>query len=148
MPEKEAAEIAEVLRSYGLEADQVATVVSSIRADKKRLVDFMMRFELGLEEPDPPASSPQRLYHRALIHRRRISSAGTVLLPALGAICPDWFHRGDVGGAPGVWVHHGSIYHGQTAAQYLANGVRGRARGHGGLCHREGSRLTSITAGP
>jgi vacuolar iron transporter family protein len=53
MPEKEAAEVAEVLRSYGLEEDKVAPVVESIRADKKRWVDFMMRFELGLEEPDP-----------------------------------------------------------------------------------------------
>jgi VIT1/CCC1 family predicted Fe2+/Mn2+ transporter len=53
MPEKEAAEVAGVLRSYGLEEDKVATVVNSIRADKKRWVDFMMRFELGLEEPDP-----------------------------------------------------------------------------------------------
>ncbi|CAN5119978.1 VIT1/CCC1 transporter family protein [soil metagenome] len=53
VPEKEAAEVAEVLRSYGLDEDNVATVVTSIRADKKRWVDFMMRFELGLEEPDP-----------------------------------------------------------------------------------------------
>src|SRR6476661_8310962 len=53
MPEKEAAEVADVLRSYGLEDDRVAAVVTSIRADKKRWVDFMMRFELGLEEPDP-----------------------------------------------------------------------------------------------
>jgi vacuolar iron transporter family protein len=53
MPEAEAAEVADVLRSYGLEEGKVATVVTSIRADKKRWVDFMMRFELGLEEPDP-----------------------------------------------------------------------------------------------
>jgi vacuolar iron transporter family protein len=53
MPEKEAAEVADVLRSYGLAEDMVASVVNSIRADKKRWVDFMMRFELGLEEPDP-----------------------------------------------------------------------------------------------
>ena len=53
MPEVEAAEVAAVLRSYGLEDDKVETVVNSIRADKKRWVDFMMRFELGLEEPDP-----------------------------------------------------------------------------------------------
>jgi predicted membrane protein (TIGR00267 family) len=42
-----------VLRSYGLEDEKVETVVNSIRADKRRWVDFMMRFELGLEEPDP-----------------------------------------------------------------------------------------------
>ena len=53
MPEVEAAEVAAVLRSYGLEEDKAAAVVASIRADKKRWVDFMMRFELGLEEPDP-----------------------------------------------------------------------------------------------
>lgn len=53
MPEKEAAEVADVLRSYGLGEDMVASVVNSIRADNKRWVDFMMRFELGLEEPDP-----------------------------------------------------------------------------------------------
>jgi vacuolar iron transporter family protein len=53
MPEQEAAEVADVLRSYGLEANKVTAVVNSICADKKRWVDFMMRFELGLEEPDP-----------------------------------------------------------------------------------------------
>ncbi len=57
MPEQEAAEVADILRSYGLEDAKVATVVDSIRADKKRWVDFMMRFELGLEEPDPKRAS-------------------------------------------------------------------------------------------
>jgi VIT1/CCC1 family predicted Fe2+/Mn2+ transporter len=53
MPEQEAAEVADVLRSYGLDGDNVTTVVTSIRSNKKRWGDFMMRFELGLEEPDP-----------------------------------------------------------------------------------------------
>ena len=57
MPEAEAAEVAAVLQSYGLEGDKVMTVVDSIRAEKKRWVDFMMRFELGLEEPDPKRAS-------------------------------------------------------------------------------------------
>jgi vacuolar iron transporter family protein len=53
MPEKEAAEVTDILRSYGLGEEMLAPVVKSIRADKRRWVDFMMRFELGLEEPDP-----------------------------------------------------------------------------------------------
>jgi VIT1/CCC1 family predicted Fe2+/Mn2+ transporter len=53
MPETEAAEVANVFRSYGLSDDTVATVVTAIRADQRRWVDFMMRFELGMEEPDP-----------------------------------------------------------------------------------------------
>ena len=32
---------------------QIEPVVDAIRADRKRWVDFMMRFELGLERPDP-----------------------------------------------------------------------------------------------
>jgi VIT1/CCC1 family predicted Fe2+/Mn2+ transporter len=53
MPEAEAAEVADLFRSYGLNDDTVATVVTALRTDKRRRVDFMMRFELGLEEPDP-----------------------------------------------------------------------------------------------
>ena len=57
MPEQEAAEVADVLRSNGLEDANVVSVMNSIRADKKGWVDFMMRFELGLEEPDPKRAS-------------------------------------------------------------------------------------------
>ena len=49
------------IRSYGLEDDKVGAVVDSIRADKRRWVDFMMRFELGLEEPDPKRASRSAL---------------------------------------------------------------------------------------
>lgn len=57
MPEKEVGEVASILQSYGLDEDKAESVANSIRADQKRWVDFMMRFELGLEEPDPKRAS-------------------------------------------------------------------------------------------
>ena len=53
LPDRETEEIADVFRGYGLTDAQMAPVVAAICADPKRWVDFMMRFELGLEEPDP-----------------------------------------------------------------------------------------------
>jgi predicted membrane protein (TIGR00267 family) len=41
------------MRSYGLSDETAAAVVRAIRGDRRRWVDFMMRFELSLEEPDP-----------------------------------------------------------------------------------------------
>jgi VIT1/CCC1 family predicted Fe2+/Mn2+ transporter len=53
LPEKEREEVAEVFRDYGMAEEAIAPVVAAISADRKRWVDFMMRFELGFEEPDP-----------------------------------------------------------------------------------------------
>jgi VIT1/CCC1 family predicted Fe2+/Mn2+ transporter len=53
VPEVEHAEVADVFRGYGLPEETVNTVVDAICADRKRWVDFMMKFELGMEEPDP-----------------------------------------------------------------------------------------------
>jgi vacuolar iron transporter family protein len=53
MPEAEAQEVREIFRSYGLSADECATVVASLRQRPKDWVSFMMRFELGLERPEP-----------------------------------------------------------------------------------------------
>jgi len=53
LPEIETEEVAKVFREYGLTEDQMAPAVKAICADQKHWVDFMMRFELGLEKPDP-----------------------------------------------------------------------------------------------
>ena len=53
LPLKEIAEVEEVLREYGLEGDALETVVQAITSKPDRWIDFMMRFELGLERPDP-----------------------------------------------------------------------------------------------
>jgi VIT1/CCC1 family predicted Fe2+/Mn2+ transporter len=53
MPDAEADEVAVIFRDYGLAEEQVGPVVDAIRANQDRWVDFMMRFELGLEAPNP-----------------------------------------------------------------------------------------------
>jgi VIT1/CCC1 family predicted Fe2+/Mn2+ transporter len=49
----EVEEVAKVFRDYGLTEKEMAPVVNAITGNEKAWVDFMMRFELGLEEPDP-----------------------------------------------------------------------------------------------
>src|SRR6266478_7285526 len=46
-------EVAKVFRDYGLNETEMAPVVKAITGNQKSWVDFMMRFELGLEEPQP-----------------------------------------------------------------------------------------------
>ncbi len=53
IPEQEAAEVREVFEGWGLRREQIEPIVDAIRADEERWIDFMMRFELGLEKPDP-----------------------------------------------------------------------------------------------
>ena len=46
-------EVAAIFRDYGLQGPVLDQVTAAIASDEKRWVDFMMRFELGLERPDP-----------------------------------------------------------------------------------------------
>lgn len=63
IPEEEKAEVSRVFQNYGLTAHQSTPIVEALSHHPKAWVDFMMRFELGLEEPDP---------------RRAITSAATI----------------------------------------------------------------------
>lgn len=53
VPEREKEEVADVLRSWNLPEHVVSEAVEAISKDKDVWVDFMMKHELGLEEPDP-----------------------------------------------------------------------------------------------
>src|SRR5476649_1386428 len=53
MPEAEAQEVAEIFQSYGLTTEESASVVAALRRRPQDWVNFMMRFELGLEKPEP-----------------------------------------------------------------------------------------------
>jgi vacuolar iron transporter family protein len=63
IPEAESEEVSELLQRYGLTEEETAPVVAALRKRPDAWVDFMMRFELGLEKPDP---------------RRALSSAITI----------------------------------------------------------------------
>jgi VIT1/CCC1 family predicted Fe2+/Mn2+ transporter len=52
-PAAEAAEVGDVLRTYGLTVEESAPILDAFIRRPVAWVDFMMRFELGLERPDP-----------------------------------------------------------------------------------------------
>src|SRR5882724_6059410 len=53
IPHEEMREVAEVFQSYGLTEEETRPIVQALRKQPKNWIDFMMRFELGLERPDP-----------------------------------------------------------------------------------------------
>ena len=53
VPDVEELEVAEVFQHYGLTEAEIAPILRAFRNNHPAWVDFMMRFELGLEEPDP-----------------------------------------------------------------------------------------------
>lgn len=53
IPEEETREVSDLLEEYGLPHEASVDAAHALRKDRKRWVDFMMRFELGLEKPDP-----------------------------------------------------------------------------------------------
>jgi VIT1/CCC1 family predicted Fe2+/Mn2+ transporter len=53
IPEEEMREVAEVFESYGLTREETWPIVQALRKQPQNWIDFMMRFELGLEKPDP-----------------------------------------------------------------------------------------------
>jgi len=57
VPEQEKAEVKEVFATFGLSAALQDEVANEMAKDKDKWVDFMMRYELGLEKPEPNRAS-------------------------------------------------------------------------------------------
>ena len=53
MPEEEKREVRQIFESFGLKPEEAAPAVAALSRRPDDWVDFMMRFELGLEAPDP-----------------------------------------------------------------------------------------------
>jgi VIT1/CCC1 family predicted Fe2+/Mn2+ transporter len=75
-PEREKWEVAAILHRYGVRGDVLRQAVDAVAADRRRWVDFMMRFELDLSEPDTARAGRAAL-------TRAVAQAGTGILPLL-----------------------------------------------------------------
>ena len=80
--DRERWEVAAILHRYGVRGDALRLAVDSICADQRRWVDFMMRFELDLKEPEP-----QRALAAAVATGGAHAAAG--LLPVLPFLLMD-----------------------------------------------------------
>lgn len=60
-PEREKWEVSAILHRYGLRGETLTRATEAIAADRKRWVDFMMRFELDLKEPAPGRAAQSAL---------------------------------------------------------------------------------------
>ncbi len=52
-PQLERQEVTDIFRTYGLSDEQSAPIVEALSTRADAWIDFMMRFELGLERPQP-----------------------------------------------------------------------------------------------
>lgn len=53
IPHEEMREVSEVFQEYGLTEEETRPIVEALRKQPRKWIDFMMRFELGLEKPEP-----------------------------------------------------------------------------------------------
>lgn len=74
VPHMERDEVRDIFREYGLGGPELERVVEHIVADPDRWVDFMMRFELGLERPQT--------------HQAPVSALTIALSYAIGGLVP------------------------------------------------------------
>ena len=81
IPREEEAEIEVILQKYGLTVEEVRPIIVGLKRDPVAWVDFMMRFELGLERPDPGRA-----------HRSAFTIAISYVLGGLVPLSPYFFY--------------------------------------------------------
>ena len=137
LPEIETEEVAKVFRDYGLSEPQMAPIVKTITANQKKWVDFMMRFELGLEQPDPARAGRSAGTIAASYIAGGLDSARAVHFDSSRYTHrADLFGRGDAASAFYFWRDQGTLHGREAIARRNADGAGGRLGGGGGVFHR------------
>lgn len=85
LPDEEEDEIIEIFGGYGIKPEESQVIVKALRRNPDHWRDFMMKFELGLEEPDP-----KRAWRSAVTIGGAYVVGGFIpLLPYMGLVSPD-----------------------------------------------------------
>jgi hypothetical protein len=141
MPREEMAEVADIFRSYGVDEEHIEPVVEAMRQRPKQWVDFMMRFELGMEKPNPK--------------RARISAAVIAGAYIAGGLIPllavhDHGQRTDgalrvgrngIGRSRDFRVGERALQRGQAVEELAADDDHGRAGSVRCISDRESNRI-------
>lgn len=132
IPDVETEEVEQVLLTYGLEKEQSVLVANSLRQRPTAWIDFMMRFELGLEKPNPKRALTS-VDHWFLLYRWRVCPIG-----ALHADSESWHHprvlsRVHSGSSVDLWVRKRPFHRHATRPQRVSDRVDRRAGGSRGL---------------
>jgi VIT1/CCC1 family predicted Fe2+/Mn2+ transporter len=111
----EIAEVREIFETYGLEPADSARLAEALSKRPEAWVDFMMRFELGLEAPDPSRARTSALTIAAayivggfvpLAPYMLITTASAALVPSVGvtlvALAIFGYVKGRFTGAPAL----------------------------------------------
>ncbi len=136
VPDVEEVEVAEVFRHYGLTETEIEPILRAFRNNHPAWVDFMMRFELGLEEPDPTARCQERGDDRRRLHRGRPDSAVPLHGNPFHPAGPPRLDRGHTCCPPGLRLREGPIHRHSALAKCLAHHAHRRSGGGGGIPDR------------
>ena len=131
-PQDEEEEIYEIFERYGVERREGEPVLAALKRRPKSWVDFMMRFELGLEEPQRNRASRSAL----TIAVSYVVGGMVPLAPYMAWDPPD--SAGSIGrdyaaGSADLWGGQGQAYRSRRGSQRPTDGVDRRIGGRSGL---------------
>ena len=136
LPDRERDEVADVFREYGLGDAEIEPILLAFKNNHPAWVDFMMRFELGMEEPDPRRAWRSAMHDRGGVHRRRPDSAGAVQARGQRAAEPGSLNYRDPGGTLDVRLRQGPLHRNASHSKRLAHDLDRWARRRGRLPDR------------
>ena len=143
MPKAEEAEVADVFRAYGLGDEQITPVVAALKARPEAWVDFMMRFELGLEKPQPTRARNSAPHHRPVLHCWRNGPAPAVYADLVGASGAARLRCRYPPRPLRLWLRQGDAHREDSLPQRRPDVHRRWAGGGGGVPHRQIHRLAA-----